>query len=68
MPYVSPIYLTDVEIVARYVRCETCKAPLVDPFPPRWPITLKGRLESATVTPHLPDCGYLESVRNGGEA
>jgi hypothetical protein len=62
VPYV-PIYRTSVEIKGRFVACPLCHAPVVDPIPPHWPVTLTGGIRDAVITPHLPKCPHLAALR-----
>lgn len=68
MSHVSPSNPNLIEIVGSYRACGDCHAPDCDPVPERWPLIVRGRGASRTITPHLPTCVYLRKVREGGPA
>jgi hypothetical protein len=59
-PTVSPSNVRLWVISAEFVRCEHCSAPMVDPLPPHWPVTVVGPHSNARITPHTPDCARLD--------
>lgn len=46
------------EFTGLYLPCDTCRAPVVTPFPADWSLSLRKRDgdSTASLTPHRPDC------------
>lgn len=57
--------LTSFNVSGEYRQCRSCRAPIVQPFPPDWSVSMftLGRGHRPLIVPHRPDCtdqsGYI---------
>ncbi|HEU4540309.1 MAG TPA: hypothetical protein VFR23_04205 [Jiangellaceae bacterium] len=45
-----------ITVRGTYARCTLCRAPVMDPFPPGWTLTMSMIGEKTLLTPHQPNC------------
>ncbi len=48
--------------------CESCRAPMVAPVPPRWVATFRGPLTGGVIVLHTPCCVALAEARRDATA